>query len=266
MINQKTLILISLYLFSNNLLAQLSAPTQFVLNNCLTIADVDITGTGTAIVSGDDVAAPFSTPFQFRMPGNEGHKNFAAATNGYISNDPSDFGPDLSNDCPLPATPSTPLGTTASRMYPLHDDLVTSNIFVSSASIAHPYGLTSNAFVIYWDDVTHFGGGGPWDMAVVLWDNHDFAYVYGPGNPEDGNGSTTGAQSKSPNPTWGDDFGVTCNTTPIGFGTTLTSICIVRNAVPTLSTWAMIILGIFILTLGTVAVRNKVLTKKAFVA
>ena len=67
----------------------------------------DISGTGTAIFSGDDVAGVVALGGNgFNIYGVD-LTQVAMASNGYISTDPTDTGPDLSNDCPLPATPST---------------------------------------------------------------------------------------------------------------------------------------------------------------
>lgn len=226
---------------------------QSVSTNCgLTIGSLDITSTGTLIVSGDDVSGPFSLPFHFSVSGGVPVNVLVAATNGYISDDITDSGPDLSNDCPIPASPSTGGG---SRMYVLHDDLE-SDIYGQALSVPHPSGSAFASYVIFYDKAFHWGADPliNWQMAIVFWSNGDFAYVYGPGNPDDGSSSTTGVQNSSA--TLGTPF-VPCNTPGQGFGTSLTSICVLSNPVPALGEWAMIILAISLLCLAVVAIRHR---------
>lgn len=246
--------------------AQLT-PEQVVSQNCgITITDVDISATGTLLGNGDDVAFPVTLPFAFTFPGGTVTSDIAVATNGYISSDPADGGPDLSNDCPLPATPSTGSGA---RLYPLHDDLDvvsgTGNVYGQALAIAHPIvpGLTS--YVIFYDNVGHFAAAGTWDMGVVLWSNGDFAFIYGAGNPEDGLGSTTGVQNELA--TEGTEF-VPCNAGGVGFGTTVESICVLSDVeiVPTMGEWGLMILGLSLMIFGVVAVRSRklILAKAKF--
>lgn len=175
--------------------SEATCPTQFI----------DITGTGTPVTSGDDVGAPVAlTGPAFNFYGTD-YTSLAMTTNGYLSTDPTDSGPDLSNDCPLPAVPSTPGGTNGARIYPLHDDLISDGLFEYFASCPRPgdYGAPEGCYVFQWDNVTHFGGGGPWTMEAVLYDtSYEIVYQIGAGNPETGMGSTTGIQDPSP-PTTG---------------------------------------------------------------
>ena len=141
------------------------------------------------------------------------------ATNGYISmSDPLDGGPDLSNDCPIPAAASTPVGTTAGRIYPLHDDMVagggfgdpTGGIFWEYfASCPHPHS-SGGCDVFHYNNANHFGSGTFFDYEVILFDNNDIIFQYGAGNPEQGASSTTGIQNQGPVP---DDASLySCNT------------------------------------------------------
>ena len=85
---------------------------------------VDISASGTPVVSGDDTAsAPIALSQPFSFYGSN-FNSLVMASNGYVTTDLADTGPDLSNVCPLPAVPSTPVGTNGRRMYPFHDDLV----------------------------------------------------------------------------------------------------------------------------------------------
>lgn len=157
----------------------------------------DISGTGTPVVTGDDTSSG-----SIALGGGAidfygtSYSSLNMAANGYISTDGTDTGPDLSNDCPLPAAPSTGGGA---RMYPLHDDLNlvgTNGYFQWFAACPvvgdHP-ALGCNVFM--WNDVQHFGGAAPWDMAAYVYDSYDITFAIGPGNPETGSGSTTGIQN-----------------------------------------------------------------------
>lgn len=244
-------------------------PEQEISQNCgLTITDLDISASGTFVGDGDDVGFPVTLPFSFPFPGGIMVTDIAVSSNGYISSDPADAGPDLSNDCPLPSTVSSGSG---GRLYPLHDDLDLESgigaIFTESIAVPHPNGVTATSFVIYYDNIAHFpgGAGAPvWDMAVVLWDNGDFAYVYGSGNTEDGLSSTTGVLNDVPMDL-GLDF-IPCNTDGQGFGTALESICVLNpppppvdvvEVIPTMGEWGLICLMLILMSVGIIAIRRE---------
>jgi uncharacterized repeat protein (TIGR01451 family) len=165
--------------------AEMQCPLQFV----------DISATGTLVVSGDDVGASVNLPGPaFNFYGTT-FSTLAAATNGYLSTDPTDTGPDLSNDCPLPATPSTGGGA---RIYPLHDDLVGDVLFQYFPACPRPsgWGAAEGCYVFQWNNMTHFGGGGPFSFQAILYDtSFGIVFQHGAGNPELGSGSTTGLQN-----------------------------------------------------------------------
>lgn len=173
------------YTFADN--AEAECPYQFV----------DITATGTSITTGDDSSSgPVALGATFNFYGVDA-ADLNMATNGYISTDPTDTGPDLSPDCPLPATPSTGGGA---RFYPLHDDLITTDgltQYFASCPRANPNcAISEDCTVFQWNGVTHFGGGGPWNMQAILYhQSGDILYQIEPGNPETGTGSTTGIQN-----------------------------------------------------------------------
>lgn len=157
---------------------------------------IDITGTGTFVGSGDDSAGSVTLGASFNFYGTD-YTAMTMATNGYLSTDPTDTGPDLSNDCPLPVSPSTGGGA---RIYPLHDDLITNNMYYEYFAVCPRQngrcGLPEDCSIFFWDDVTHFGGGGPWQMEVILYhQTNDIVAQVGAGNPELGSGSTTGIQN-----------------------------------------------------------------------
>ncbi|MGD9748443.1 MAG: hypothetical protein AB7I98_15585, partial [Verrucomicrobiales bacterium] len=152
-----------------------------------------IAGTGTPIVSGDDNGQPVTLggpgfPFFGTI-----YNALAATTNGYLSTLLSDSGPDLSNDAFLPTVPSTGGG---GRFYVLHDDLnVIDSVYHQYFAVSpylNPGGGTQSANIFEWKNTTHFGGGSSFDFQAVLFDNGNMLFLYGPGNPESGSGSTTG--------------------------------------------------------------------------
>lgn len=169
---------------------------------------VDISATGMQVVVGDDVSSgPVALGGDtFNFYGTD-FTSLVMASNGYISTDPTDTGPDLSNDCPLPAPPSTGGGA---RMYPLHDDLdleagFGEGYFQYFATCPRPNDRCQAGeacSIFQWDDVAHFPGGAAaptWDIQVILYhDTNDFVYIIGAGNPELGSGSTTGIQDFPP--------------------------------------------------------------------
>ena len=172
---------------------------------------IDISATGAPVVAGDDVSSgPVALGAAFDFYGTS-FTSLVMASNGYISTDPTDAGPDLSNDCPIPAPPSTGGGA---RMYPLHDDLdlepgIGQGFYQFFATCPRPNDRCpagEACSVFQWNDVAHFPGGGVapiWDLQAVLYhDTNDFVYIIGPGNPELGSGSTTGIQNFPP-PTTG---------------------------------------------------------------
>lgn len=155
---------------------------------------VDISGTGTMIASGDDVISalePLSEPFSFY---GVVYNSMAGGSNGFLTNDTASAG-DLSNDCPLPVSPSTGAGF---RIYPLHDDLISDifmEYFATCPRSPDQAGAAPSCTIFQWVS-THFGGGGPWSAQVILYHGSGEMLVQvGPGNPETGSGSTTGIQN-----------------------------------------------------------------------
>lgn len=159
-----------------------------------TVQFVDIATTGTQVVMGDDTAAAVPLPAApFNLYGTT-YTALTAATNGYLSTDPTDIGPDLSNDCPLPATLSSGGGA---RIYPLHDDLVSTVYFQHFPTCPRPsgWGGPEGCYVFQWD-ARHFGGIGNFPAQAILYTtSFGIVFQHGPGNPEAGSGSTTGLQN-----------------------------------------------------------------------
>lgn len=166
-------------------------------------AFVDISGTGTFVVNGDDIAATQTlggAGFDFY---GTVYTDLRLSTNAYISTLLSDSGGDLSNDCPLPASPSTGGGA---RIYPLHDDIDCDPATAGSgiyheyfASCPVPGRFQGGCNIVQWE-CEHFPGGGGTNtesLQAVLYDSFDLTYQF-QACEECGSGSTTGIQDDGP--------------------------------------------------------------------
>ncbi|MBK8390788.1 MAG: IPTL-CTERM sorting domain-containing protein [Saprospiraceae bacterium] len=232
-------------------------PGQSITTNCgISLASIDITSTGTFLGTGDEEGYPITLPFNFTFPGGLVTDMLSATTNGYLSSDITDDGPDLSNDCPLPAIPSTGGGA---RIYLLQDDIeVNGGLYFQNLLVPHPTKVGLSSVVIYYAGIDHYPSFAEiWDMAIVLYSNGDYIFVYGPGNTEDGSGSTTGIQDITA--TSGLLF-LPCDTGGQGLGTSLTNICILGAAggspIPTLGQWGFMILVLLLITIGVIKARQ----------
>ena len=177
-----------------------------------TFMAVDISTTGLLVGDGDDVGFPvtLATPFDFY---GTPYTTLDMSTNGFLATQ-GGGGNDLSNDCPLPAPPSSGAG---GRLYLLHDDLdcepgIGRMYYQHFAACPRPAdrGPNTGCSVFQWDAVSHYpgGGGATWDQWIMLYDSGDFIYQLGAGNPESGSSSTTAIM----NPTYVDSMTVACNT------------------------------------------------------
>ncbi len=167
--------------------AEATCPFQFV----------DITATGVEVASGDDDS---SGPIALAGPAinfyGTVYSSLVATTNGAISTDLTDGGGDLSNDCPLPVTPSTSGGA---RIYPLHDDLETGSLlyqYFPACPRDNGYGTPEGCYVFQWNNANHFGDTTLFSFQTIIYAT-SFGIVFQqlPGNPELGSGSTTGIQN-----------------------------------------------------------------------
>ncbi|MCF8358670.1 MAG: hypothetical protein K9H26_07920 [Prolixibacteraceae bacterium] len=156
---------------------------------------IDITSTGTLLITADDDGTPVTLGAPFRFYGEE-YSVLAATTNGYLSTLSTDDGPDLSNDCPLPSPPSTGGGD---RIYPYHDDLITSVYYqyFSTCPISNPRtGSSMGASVFQWVG-THYGSAIPVNVEAILYNNGDIAFYTSATGDEYGSGATFGIQNAS---------------------------------------------------------------------
>ena len=162
----------------------------------------DISGTGTSLgLSGaDDNAATLTLSQAFDFYGTA-HTDLRVATNGYISTLTSDGGGDLSNDTPLPATPSSGGGA---RMYPNHDDLVVDatgevyHQFFATSPLNNINGGTEPCTIIQWVNMRRFGGTvvpGEGFQVILFHTSGEIRFQYTGVSALDGSQATIGIQN-----------------------------------------------------------------------
>lgn len=154
---------------------------------------VDISG-GTPLLVGFDQSA--TVPLVFPFYGVTAN-SLQVANAGYLSTDNTDGGLDFSNDCPLPAVPSSGSATGA-RIYPLHDDVITSvyHQFFPVSPVVAPLGGTPAVNVFQWKG-THFGTSNAVDFEALLFETGEIVFQYLL-DDENGSESTVGIQSSAP--------------------------------------------------------------------
>lgn len=175
--------------------------TYFDANDGCPVFFQDISQTGTFIISGDDVSGTVNLPFGFDLYGTV-YNALQASSNGYISGNLGDTGPDLSNDCPIPTPPSTGF---APRIYILHDDLVVNGgIYAQDFSpcplVSPNYpGSSLDCTIIQWDNTDYFSGGGtPFAMEAILYDlSWEIVYQYATDVGQHGSSSTEGLMDQT---------------------------------------------------------------------
>jgi len=125
-----------------------------------------------------------------------------ASRNGYLTDLLTGSGNDETNDCPIPAVPSA--GGNGFRIYPLHNHI---ELDATSGQILYEYFPESphslhrcGVHVVTWKDVYHVGQAAQtFSFQTLLFDNLDILFQYGPGNPSNGQNSTTGIQNGAGN-------------------------------------------------------------------
>lgn len=154
---------------------------------------IDISGTGTQVVLGDDagVTVSLSEPFSLY---DSSVSSVGFNSNGFLSTT-DDASGDLTNDCPLPASPSTGTGA---RIYAVHDDLVTDfGYHEYFASCPKPDSTGAGSCTVFlWDEAVHYGDTNAFDFEVILYHGSgEMAIQWDDRNPEAGSSSTTGIQN-----------------------------------------------------------------------
>lgn len=167
---------------------------------------IDISSTGTRIVDGDDTAsAPVTLGAPFSLYGTA-VTQLVMSSNGYLSADPADNGADFSNDCPLPARPSSPTETSGLRIYAQHDDLnlrggTSAGYTQFFQSCPRLQGTPQACTVFQWNNVRHFEEqngptSGTWDLEAILYHaSGEIVLMRTEGDTESGAGATIGLQS-----------------------------------------------------------------------
>jgi len=155
---------------------------------------IDISGTGTSVALGDDAGA--SVALSEAMSLYDSTMNSVGFnSNGFLSST-DDAGGDLTNDCPLPASPSTGSGA---RICGVHDDLVTSTGYHEYfAACPRPDSTGAGSCTVFlWDEAVHYGNTGvPFDFEIILYHGSgEMVVQWDDRNPEAGDSSTTGIQN-----------------------------------------------------------------------
>jgi uncharacterized repeat protein (TIGR01451 family) len=160
---------------------------------------VDITGTGTPILLGDDeVAGPFALGFTFDLYGTTSTDVYVSS-NGWLSVTAAGSS-DFSNDCPIPDTDGP-----SNLIAPMWDDLDpfdTADVvyFETFAAGSCPYGGYAGACaVVLYDDLCFFPGGAMCTRSgvfeAILFDDNDIIYQFEDAGTAMGGSSTTGIQN-----------------------------------------------------------------------
>ncbi|NKI34966.1 hypothetical protein HFP89_07290 [Wenzhouxiangella sp. XN79A] len=228
---------------------------------------IDIASTGASVVApgvDDGASAPVPIPTDFDFYGTQ-VTDLVMASNGYLSTDPTDTGPDLSNDCPLPAAPSSGGGA---RIYPLNDDLVATGggfyeYFASCPRASDQFPLNGlGCHVFQWEGATHFGGGGPFTFQVVLYDeSYEIVFQHLGGNSEEGSGSTTGIQNAAAD----DGLTYACDTAATIVADSAqcfihpapSAVGIGEQAIPTMSRTGLIAMVLVLMALGGIVLVRR---------
>lgn len=155
---------------------------------------IDISGTGTAVALGDDSSASVALTEPFSLYDSV-MNSVGFNSNGFLSSVDDSSG-DLSNDCPLPASPSTGTGA---RIYGVHDDLITATGYQEYfANCPRPdSGGPGSCTVFMWDEAIHYNDPlTVFDMEIILYHGSgEIAIQWDDRNPEAGSQSTTGIQN-----------------------------------------------------------------------
>ena len=126
---------------------------------------MDISGVGTPLGLGDDDSEEVSLPFTFEFYGEE-KTSVTISSNGYLTFGTD--GTDFSND-PIPDS-NDPNDVIA----PFWDDLSPNN----GGEVYYYHDAANNRFIVQYDNVPHFGSGGPYTFQVILYPTGSIVYQY----------------------------------------------------------------------------------------
>jgi hypothetical protein len=159
--------------------------------------DIHATGTSAGLHNVDDVSSgALSSDLGFPFYGSI-YSTFYVNSNGLITFGGGDN--DYTNIC-LPSADAPDTGHTLPMIAVYWDDLVTypagSDVYYEYFdSSPHPE-FSGPCLVVMWYNVQHYSGGGPqFSIEALLFADGNILMQYGPGNPEQGTGSTVGIQN-----------------------------------------------------------------------
>jgi len=158
---------------------------------------IDISATGTdAGISGLDVGSgPLAIGFPFNFYGSN-FDQVAMASNGYLNFNLAGDLTNFNNDCPVPVGPDPD-----NSIYVLWDDLDLGNaagqagFFQTFSPCPNTEGGTGDCAIFQWENAEHWPTSAQFDFQAILYDNGNILMNFGPGNPEQGSGSTTGIEN-----------------------------------------------------------------------
>lgn len=156
---------------------------------------VDISATGTLVVSGDDVDANVMLGGSALNLYGTLASQLNVSSNGLLATDLTGTSIDISNDCPIPAVPSTGGGD---RLMVMHDDLIASvhhQYFSAPCPRPNDAGLVATGCDIFQWDGTYVSTGNPVRFQAIIYDGiEEIAYQYHTVG-DTGVSSTTGLQN-----------------------------------------------------------------------
>ncbi len=165
---------------------------------------IDISATGTLVTftpnDDDGGSPPLPIGFVFNFYG-EDNVEVAMSTNGYLDFNLAGDLVDIGNDCPLPS-----VNDPDNSISVLWDDLDLGD-FATAAAYYQTFSPCPNSeggdgdcTIFQWDDAQLFPGNvdpgvrPPFDFQAILYNNGNILMNFGPGNPEQGEFSTTGIE------------------------------------------------------------------------
>lgn len=184
------------------------------------------------------------------------------SSNGYFSTNPIDSGFDFDNDCPLPTVPNNAVNgsTTSARIFPLHDDLITQELYhqhFNNCPRQSELGQNLSCDIFMYKDVSKFnpngGDGLLFDFEAILYPTvNQWVYQYD-GINIDPLSATVGLQSNNAT----DGVSYSCN--QANLINTQQAVCVFHNdnQSPLGNTTAFINLETPVISIGSLQVSQQ---------
>lgn len=240
-----------------------SANAQFVSVGSVPANFVDISGTGTPELLGDDeVTAPIPIGFNFPFFGTS-QTDYLISSNGFISFDPG-VGSDFSNDCPPIAGTSPDLALFAywDDLDPADDGAAVFHQTFGDCPVDAPTGRGA-CFIVQYEEFDFFpgdgvAGGTAGTFQSVAYENGTVLYQYQAGSPGlDGASATIAASLDNIDPNIDlfacDTAGSIAPGDAIQFGV---DVLPDAPAVPTMSAWGLIAMAMVLMLVGSLMIRR----------